>query len=215
LFFNLKRASRVVFHTFSQETSVKLTDMSRIILGSVFLVALQVFILYILGQPTICECGYVKVWEGVVMSSGNSQHLTDWYTFSHVIHGFLFYLGLWFFFPRLSIGMRFFLALGIEIGWEVLENTPMVIEYYRQQALAQGYTGDSIINSVIDTSAMAIGFLMAWKWPVLAVVALGIGMEVFVGYSIRDNLALNVIGLLHQFEFIHTWQSGLNVPVGG
>lgn len=190
-------------------------DMSRIIFGSVLLVALQVFTLYILGQPPICECGDVKIWEGIVLSSGNSQHLTDWYTFSHVIHGFLFYLGLWFLFPRMSIGMRFLLALSIEIGWEVLENTPMVIEHYRQQALAQGYIGDSIINSVMDTSAMAVGFLMAWKWPILAVVVLGIGMEVFVGYSIRDNLALNVIGLLHQFEFIHVWQSGLNTQVGG
>ena len=189
--------------------------MSRVIFGALALVVLQVFVLYILGQPSICECDYIKVWEGVVLSSGNSQHLTDWHTFSHIIHGFLFYLGLWFFFPRLSIGIRFLLALGIEIGWEVFENTPIVIEHYRQQALAQGYIGDSIINSVMDTIAMVVGFLMAWKWPIFTVIVLGIGMEVFVGYSIRDNLALNVIGLLHQFEFIHVWQSGLNAPVGG
>src|SRR3989344_7898267 len=141
--------------------------------GGALLIAAQALVLYLMGQPTICTCGYVKVWEGAVLSSGNSQHLIDWYTFSHIIHGFLFYLGLWFFFPRLSMPKRFLLALTLEVGWEMFENTPMVIEHYRQQALAQGYIGDSIINSISDTIAMVIGFLIAWKWPVWSVVALG------------------------------------------
>lgn len=183
-------------------------NINRIILGAGLLVSLQALVLFIFGHPAICECGIVKVWEGVVLSSGNSQHLTDWYTFSHIIHGFLFYLGLWFFFPRISMGMRFLLAVGIEVGWEILENTPMVIDHYRQQALAQGYTGDSIINSIMDTLAMVAGFLMARKWPVWAIIILGLGMELFVGYSIRDNLTLNTIGLLHHFEFIDAWQRG-------
>ena len=177
------------------------------ILASVFLLGLQALALYLLGQPPICECGYVKLWEGIVLSSGNSQHLTDWYTFSHVIHGFLFYLALWFFFPRMPISVRFLLALGIEVGWEVFENTPMVIDHYRLQALAQGYIGDSIVNSIADTVAMIAGFFIAWRWPIWAVVVLGVGMEVFVGYSIRDNLILNVLGFFHQFEFITDWQS--------
>ena len=178
------------------------------ILASVFLLGLQALALYLLGQPPICECGHIKLWEGVILSSGNSQHLTDWYTFSHVIHGFLFYLALWFFFPRMPISVRFLLALGIEVGWEVFENTPMIIEHYRQQALAQGYIGDSIINSVMDTIAMVAGFFLAWKWPVWSVVALGLGLEIFVGYSIRDNLVLNVLGFFYQFEFISVWQQG-------
>src|SRR3990167_4098548 len=137
--------------------------MKRILLDAGLLIALQALLLFLLGQPSVCECGYVKMWEGVVLSSGNSQHLTDWYTFSHVIHGFLFYLALWFFFPRMPIAARFLLAFGAEAAWEVFENTPVVIEHYRQQALAQGYTGDSIINSVMDTIAMVVGFLMAWR----------------------------------------------------
>lgn len=172
------------------------------------LIALQAVVLYILGQPAICECGYVKVWEGVVLSSGNSQHLTDWYTSSHIIHGFLFYLGLWYFFPRMSFGRRLLWALGIEVAWEIIENTPVVIQHYREQALAQGYTGDSILNSVLDTLAMVLGFIMAWRMPVWSVVAVGVGLELFVLYSIRDNLALNVLNLVHQFPAISVWQAG-------
>src|SRR3989344_1172342 len=126
----------------------------RIVAGlSVLLLGVQAFVLYLFGQPPIAESGYVKLWEGVVLGAGNSQHLTDWYTFSHVIHGFLFYLALWYFFPRMPIAYRFLIALGVEVGWELIENTPMVIEHYRQQALAQGYVGDSILNSVSDTLA--------------------------------------------------------------
>jgi len=137
-------------------------SISRKYLALAFgLIAVQALVLYIFGQPPICTCGYVKFWEGVVLSSGNSQHLTDWYTFSHVIHGLLFYFGLWYFFPRTSVWMRLFFAVGIEAAWEIVENTPMVINHYREQALAQGYTGDSIINSVSDTVAMVFGRLMS------------------------------------------------------
>ena len=182
--------------------------MKRILLGAGLLVALQALLLFLLGQPSICECGYIKAWEGVVLSSGNSQHLTDWYTFSHIIHGFLFYLVLWFFFPRMPMAKRFLLALGAEAAWEVFENTPMVIEHYRQQALAQGYIGDSILNSISDTIAMAFGFFLAAKWPVFVITLLAIGMEVFVGFAIRDNLFLNVLGFVYQPDFITTWQTG-------
>ena len=98
--------------------------------------------------------------------------------------------------------------MGIEIGWEILENTPMVINHYRQQALAQGYTGDSIINSVVDTLAMMAGFFMARKWPVWSIVAIGLGMELFVGMMIRDNLTLNVLNLIHIFPAVSRWQAG-------
>ena len=172
------------------------------------LVTLQATVLFYMGQPAICACGYVKVWEGAVLSIGNSQHLFDWYTFSHIIHGFLFYLILKLLLPRMPIAQRLVLSLGIEISWEIVENTPWVINHYREQALAQGYTGDSVINSVFDTLAMIVGFVLAWRLPVWTVVALGVGMEIFVGYSIRDNLALNVVNLIHQFDVIRVWQSG-------
>jgi len=182
--------------------------LRNIVILSVLVLAAQAVILFLLGQPLIAESGYVKLWESVVLGSGNSQHLTDWYSFSHVIHGFLFYLALWYFFPRMSIATRFLIALGAEVGWEIVENTPWLIEHYRQQALAQGYVGDSIINSLVDTLGEALGFLLAWRLPVLAVVTLGVGLELFVGFSIRDNLFLNILGFFYQFEFISNWQSG-------
>lgn len=177
-------------------------------LGTALLVAVQAGVLYLFGQPPICTCGYVKLWEGVVLSPGNSQHLVDWYTFSHIIHGLLFYALFTWLFPRLSVWARLLMATGVEAAWEIAENTPMVIQHYREQALAQGYTGDSIINSVSDTVAMVLGFLMARKWPVWGVIALALFLELWVAYEIRDNLMLNIVNLLHQFDFISAWQSG-------
>ncbi len=173
------------------------------------IVLIQAIALYLFGQPPICECGYIKVWEGVVQSVGNSQHLFDWYSPSHVIHGFIFYGFLWYFFPRLSVWTRLVLAIAIEAGWEITENTPMVIEHYRQQALAAGYVGDSILNSVMDTLSMVGGFFLARRIPVLSAVVLCLALELYVGYMIRDNLTFNVIGLIHVFPAITQWQAGL------
>ena len=172
------------------------------------LVAVQVGVLYLLGQPAICACGYVKVWEGVVASIGNSQHLSDWYTFSHIIHGLIFYAVLTLLFPRVPVMWRLVCAVGAEVAWEILENTPMVIQHYRNQALAQGYVGDSILNSLSDTLAMIGGFLLAWRLPVWTSVVLVLVLELFVGYSIRDGLLLNIVNLAYPFEFIATWQTG-------
>lgn len=182
--------------------------VKKALVFSVIVLFAQVSTLFLFGQPTFCECGFVKLWEGVVLSSGNSQHISDWYTFSHVIHGFIFYLALWYLFPKMPVAYRFTLAFSIEATWEVIENTPWLIEHYREQALAQGYMGDSILNSFMDTLAEGFGFLLAWRLPILAIIALAIGLELFVGVSIRDNLFLNVLGFFHQFDFIGTWQRG-------
>ncbi|MBI4086810.1 DUF2585 family protein [Candidatus Kaiserbacteria bacterium] len=175
--------------------------------GGVIL-AVQGVVLYLFGQPTMCECGYVKLWEGVVHSVGNSQHFFDWYTPSHVIHGLIFYAALWYFFPKMPLWWRLALAIGIESAWEIAENTPMVINHYRQQALAAGYTGDSILNSLMDTLAMVGGFLLARRIPVWAAVAVALALELFVGYMIRDNLTLNVLGMFYVFPWVTEWQSG-------
>ena len=112
------------------------------------------------------------------------------------------------FFPRSPVSFRLLLAMGVEIGWEVLENTPWVINHYREQALAVGYTGDSILNSLCDTVSMILGFFFAWRYPIVLTIAIGIFLELFVAYEVRDNLTLNVLNLLYQFDFIHDWQSG-------
>lgn len=176
--------------------------------GAFVLLLLQAAILFFLDQPAICTCGYVKFWEGAVLSIGNSQHLTDWYTFSHIIHGFLFYLLILLIFPRMPIAYKFLLALGIEVGWEIIENTPFVINHYREQALAQGYMGDSIINSISDSVAMIGGFVLAWRLPIIYTILLALAFEFLAGFFIHDNLALNILNFIHQFDFIREWQNG-------
>lgn len=169
---------------------------------------IQAIVLFLFGQPPICTCGYVKLWEGVVKSSGNSQHISDWYTFSHIIHGLAFYGLLKLVFPKMPVAPRFAIAVGLEAGWEILENTPMVINHYRKQALAQGYVGDSILNSVCDNLAMIGGFLFARRAYAWVTVGLVVALELFTLVCIRDNLTLNIINLIYPIESLNRWQGG-------
>lgn len=161
-----------------------------------------------MGRVPWCRCGYVKLWQGIVYSSENSQHITDWYTFSHVIHGIGFYVLLWAVARRLPLPVRFVAAVALEAAWEVLENTPMVIDRYRAVTIALDYYGDSVINSVSDVVAMMMGFWMARRLPVWGTVAFVIGMELLLAMVIRDNLTLNIIMLIHPINAIKQWQLG-------
>jgi hypothetical protein len=173
---------------------------------SLAIVAAAAVTLWQTGQVPICKCGYVKAWHGVVKSAENSQHLSDWYTFTHVVHGFAFYGLLWIAGRRWPVGLRLALAVAIESAWEVFENTDFVINRYREATISLDYYGDSVLNSVADIAAMIAGFIAASRLPVLAVVALTIAIEAFLAYSIRDNLMLNILMLLHPIDAVRTWQ---------
>jgi hypothetical protein len=176
---------------------------------AVALAGAAALVLLAMGREPICECGYVKLWHGVTASSENSQHLSDWYSPSHVIHGFVFYGLGWLFLRRVPLGVRFILAVFVEAGWEIIENTEFIIDRYREQTIALDYYGDSVLNSVADILFMALGFLLAARLPVWATTAIAVALELFTGFMIRDNLSLNVIMLLWPVESIRAWQGGL------
>jgi len=172
------------------------------------ILAVQSVVLASMGRLLICSCGEVKLWYPLASGPETSQHLTDWYTFSHFLHGLIFYFILWLVVPCAPFWVRLGLAVGLEAVWEIAENTPMVIDRYRQSAVAEGYFGDSVVNSVADTVAAIVGFLFARIAPVWVSVVLLIAMELFVAYMIRDNLTLNIIQLIHPTEAISRWQVG-------
>jgi hypothetical protein len=164
-------------------------------------------VLLAMGRNPICTCGSIGLWVGQRDSPHTSQMLADWYSLSHIVHGLLFYAVLWLVARRLSIGQRFLAALLVEASWEITENTPMIIDRYRETTAALGYTGDSVINSLSDILMMCLGFLLARKLPLWASILLLVALELIPLFVIRDNLTLNIWNLLAPNPAVAAWQS--------
>ena len=182
------------------------------ILATAALVAISLAVLLAMGRPPICPCGSVKLWHGVVQSNENSQQISDWYTFSHVTHGLLMYAAAWLLWVRLGLfggkPARWALpiAVAVEAAWEIVENTPLIIDRYREVTVSWGYTGDSVVNSISDIGWMIAGFFAASRLPTWVSVALAIFFELFTLWAIRDNLTLNVLMLFWPLEAVRQWQ---------
>jgi hypothetical protein len=173
------------------------------------IVASTIFALAQMGRVWICTCGQVRLWAGGVNTPDNSQQIADWYSFSHIIHGMIFFGALQLLVPRLALRWRLALAVAIECGWELLENSPIIIDRYRAATIAIGYTGDSILNSVSDVAMMALGFGLAARLPWRWTLGLALAMELMTLILIRDNLALNVLMLAWPVDVIRDWQAGI------
>ena len=164
-----------------------------------------------LGRILICKCNYVMLWYNNANGSGNSQHIFDWYSLSHVVHGILFFALLWLFARKLPVKTRLILAVVIECAWEIFENSPFLIDRYRTATFALDYYGDSIINSIFDVFSMMIGFLLAYRLKKWQSIVLIIILEIFVFFMIRDNLTLNIINLTYPIESIKNFQAAAPV----
>jgi len=178
----------------------------RTALAALLILAATAAILLAMGRPPICTCGTVSLWGRV--GPAQSQMLADWYSPSHVVHGLLFYAVAWLLLRRWPVEWRFLLALAVEASWELIENTPMVIERYRTATAALGYTGDSVVNSLSDIAMMALGFLAARKLPLRISVLMLLLLELIPLLVIRDNLTLNIWMLLAPTDAIRAWQAG-------
>ena len=191
----------------SQKEKVMLSSAWSPVGFVIAILAAQGLVLHLMGRLAICSCGYVKLWEGNPAGPGTSQHLTDWYTFSHLLHGFWLYFFLWLMFSHLPISARLILAVLLEAGWEILENTPFIIQRYRADTISAAYYGDTIVNSLSDTLTAVVGFLFAAWFPPTVTILVGIAIEVGLALTIRDNLTLNIVMLVHQVPWIKAWQA--------
>ena len=182
------------------------------IVTCVLIISVTVIILRMMGRPLISTLGTVNLWHGEIVSSENSQHISDWYSFTHIVHGFFICFLLWSIsgiLPQLrKFSVCLVIAVALESIWEVFENTDFIINRYREATVALDYFGDSVINSTGDILFMTLGFLMASRLPVIASVSIVVASEVMLAIMIRDNLVLNILMLIWPVEAIKNWQLG-------
>lgn len=191
----------------------KLLPHRRALIATAVIALAAIAVLFAMDRPPICTCGTIELWHGKVQSSGNSQHITDWYAPSHFTHGLIMAGIAWLLWQKWQMfGGRperwaLPIAVLVEAAWEISENTEAVINRYREATASFGYSGDSIVNSAADIGWMMLGFLVAVRLPAWASVALALFLELLALYAIRDNLTLNVVMLLYPIDAIRDWQA--------
>jgi hypothetical protein len=168
--------------------------------------AAAALVLHAQGRPWWCACGRPALWWGDVHSAHNSQHLFDPYSFTHLLHGVALYGLLTWAAPRLPLAWKIGIVIGVEAGWEVLENSAFVVRRYRAATAALGYEGDSVANSLGDMLSGAVGAALAARLGLWRSVALFVVVEAALLLAIRDSLLLNVVMLIHPVEAIRAWQ---------
>lgn len=189
-------------------TRPPLTPDRRAYAAALLILAIYAAVEFAWARPPLCPCGTVKLWTGAVWSAENSQQVSDWYTPSHVIHGFLFYGAAWLVLPGKARRWALPLAVLVEGSWELLENSPVIIDRYRAATAAAGYSSDSILNSMSDVVFMMLGFRIARTLPVWLTIGLALFFELLALAVIRDNLTLNVLMLTWPIDSIRVWQAG-------
>jgi len=158
------------------------------------------------GRLWICACGKLFLWVGQACISNTSQHLLDPYSFTHVLHGFLFFWLIAWLAPRLNSNWQLTLAIGIEAAWEILENTNFIIERYRNATAAVGYTGDTVVNSMGDILCCTVGFIIARRLGFRRSLIAFLLMELVLILWIRDSLLLEIVMLIIPIDPIRAWQ---------
>lgn len=163
-------------------------------------------LLHVEGRLWICACGTIKIWSGQVCSANNSQHFLDPYSFTHVLHGFLFFWLIAWLFARLTANWQLALAIAVEAAWEVFENTNFVINRYRAETASLGYTGDTVANSFGDILCCLLGFVIARRLGLRRSLIVFAVLEVVLIIWIRDSLLLEILMLVVPIDAIRAWQ---------
>jgi hypothetical protein len=192
----------------ADEPPLSARNLVRVALFELALLAILAAVLLALGRALTCPCGSVALWAGDIYSNQNSQQLADPYTFTHVTHGMIFYGVLRLVWLRRPFVARLAVATVLEVLWEVAENSPLIIDRYRETTASLGYYGDSVLNSVGDVLFCVVGFFIASRIPRRANVVAIVASEVILLFWIRDNITLNVLMLLYPIPAVRAWQLG-------
>lgn len=166
-----------------------------------------------MGRSWFGPDGKFGFWESDIWSAECSQRFVDPYSFTHLVHGFLFFGLLWLIARRVPLRYRYLTAVFFETAWEILENSPLIINRYREATMAIGYVGDSILNSMSDILMMSLGFLIASRIPWWASALIVLMLEIGCAFVIRDNLSLDILMLIHPIDAIKKWQMAGHVAV--